>query len=239
LTFHDAAFQSDHRPVCAGFRLDTNMPYVALLDQVGVPIVRARSRACVSLPPSQSISVAVAALQSSSFLNHSMTTVSIDFMKFSDEMLPPPVLAYASVGLAEKDMFSTTRSQRATDTKFDPDEGRQRRRLAVVVDAIAGDAVAVDTIVVDAVAIDTIVVDVVAVNPLLLSMPLLSMLLLWMRLLLLVLPWLLLLVALFRSYNWCCCCRCSPCSARAILQAWLSSSTRRSPRSLCNPMSPP
>jgi hypothetical protein len=34
LTFHDAAFQSDHRPVCAGFRLDTNMPYVALLDQV-------------------------------------------------------------------------------------------------------------------------------------------------------------------------------------------------------------
>ena len=55
-------------------------------------------------------------------MNANAAYVAVESLKFTDELLPPAVLAYAGLGLSDKDMFSSTKITRATDAKFD-DEG--------------------------------------------------------------------------------------------------------------------
>ncbi len=64
----------------------------------------------------------VGAVQGNTLLNSSAAYVEVDSLKFTDELLPSAVLAYAALGLSDKDMFSSTKITRATDAKFD-DEG--------------------------------------------------------------------------------------------------------------------
>jgi hypothetical protein len=59
--------------------------------------------------------------QSSGFFNSNATCIEVDGLKFTDELLPPAVLAYASLGLSDKDIFSTTKITRATDARYDDD----------------------------------------------------------------------------------------------------------------------
>lgn len=106
---------SDHRPVCAAFNVETNLPYVNL--------EKARRRCAVGWLCGLCVTPCSPRRQTTTFMNHGSCVLSMPFLRFSDQVLDPNNLKYAAAGMPTQQASRRSRESSSESKALEPGEG--------------------------------------------------------------------------------------------------------------------
>ena len=63
--------------------------------------------------------------QNGAVFNSNATCIEVEHVRFTDELLAPAGLAYAALGLSDRDTFLGSKPAKVPDSRFEADEGEQ------------------------------------------------------------------------------------------------------------------